>query len=399
MAKKTAKTSGKKTAKAAKTTGKRAAAKKVKKVAKKVARTTVAKAVKKAARKVAKRTVAKAAAKPARKVARKTAVKPKAAAKPKARKRLPRKPPAPAPVSERPPLIESAVPPPQVEQPVPAPAPVVDVAPAAAPAPEPAEPPEKRERGPRFYEPDDLPSAPRAGAEGPFFEDDRRDRPIYEEETHEDESTGEVEGLFSHEEDDFDDEEGAAEEDEEDENPGLLGRPPPRASAGLMPVKRGKAARRSAPDVGRSAPDFELLDEQGRIHSLAAYRGRRVVLYFYPKDDTPGCTREACGFRDTLGEFDTRNAVVLGISPDSSASHAGFARKYGLTFALLADEGHAVAERYGVWGEQSVPGGGQRPGILRTTFVIDEAGRIAQVFRQVKPEGHEQEVLSWLDRN
>ncbi|MGD8452239.1 MAG: thioredoxin-dependent thiol peroxidase [Phycisphaerae bacterium] len=150
--------------------------------------------------------------------------------------------------------------------------------------------------------------------------------------------------------------------------------------------------------VGQPAPDFELPDEQGRQRALRDYRGRKVVLYFYPRDNTPGCTREACGFRDALSGFDDRHAAVLGISPDSPASHERFAHKYSLTFPLLADENHAVAARYGAWGMKSRPGG-KSEGLLRTTFIIDEAGRIAEIFRNVRPEGHEQEVLAWLDRN
>lgn len=149
------------------------------------------------------------------------------------------------------------------------------------------------------------------------------------------------------------------------------------------------------PQAGEDAPDFELPDQSGRLHSLRQYRGRKVVLYFYPKDDTPGCTTEACGFRDTQGPLTDRNAVVLGVSPDAVASHEKFVQKYGLTFPLLADEDHAVAERYGVWVEKSLYGRTSM-GIARTTFVIDEQGRIAQVFRNVRADGHAQEVLAKL---
>jgi len=152
---------------------------------------------------------------------------------------------------------------------------------------------------------------------------------------------------------------------------------------------------RRGPAVGDPAPDFTLPDQSGTRHTLSQYRGRKVVLYFYPKDDTPGCTTEACGFRDALGSFSDRNAVVLGISPDPVASHQRFVQKYNLTFPLLADEGHVVAERYGVWGPKT-RAGKTVMGIARTTFVIEEDGRVAHIFRNVRPEGHEQEVLSRL---
>lgn len=169
---------------------------------------------------------------------------------------------------------------------------------------------------------------------------------------------------------------------------------PPPIEAELVDVPAA-AAPRPAPDVGDLAPEFELPDETGQLHTLAQYRGRKVVLYFYPKDDTPGCTTEACGFRDTLGEFDDRNAVVLGVSADAMESHRRFAYKFGLTFPLLADEDHAAAERYGVWVEKSEYGRTYM-GVARTTFVIDPDGRIAHVFRDVRPEQHAQEVLRHL---
>jgi len=152
---------------------------------------------------------------------------------------------------------------------------------------------------------------------------------------------------------------------------------------------------RAGPAVGDLAPDFALPDQNGQMHTLAQYRGRRVVLYFYPKDDTPGCTAEACGFRDQLGRFTDHNVALLGVSPDSVESHQRFNQKYGLTFPLLADEHHAVAEKYGVWVEKDRLGQ-KTMGIARTTFIIDAAGRIAHVFRDVHAEGHEQEVLTHL---
>lgn len=152
----------------------------------------------------------------------------------------------------------------------------------------------------------------------------------------------------------------------------------------------------AGPKAGDLAPDFTLPDELGRPHALSQYRGQDVILYFYPKDDTPGCTTEACGFRDRLGSFTNRNAVVLGVSPDSVESHRRFVQKYGLNFPLLADEGHRVAEQYGVWVEKKRYGA-TTMGIARTTFVIGPDGRIEHVFRNVRPDGHEQEILQRLE--
>jgi peroxiredoxin Q/BCP len=151
------------------------------------------------------------------------------------------------------------------------------------------------------------------------------------------------------------------------------------------------------PLVGKLAPDFELVDGQHQPHRLSDYRGRTVVLYFYPRDNTPGCTKEACGFNDTRAEFKKRNAVVMGISPDNAASHAKFAQKFKLQFALLADPEHAVAEMYGAWGEKNMYGKVSY-GILRTTYIIDPDGRVVHVFEKVKADGHEQQVLAYLDQ-
>ena len=153
--------------------------------------------------------------------------------------------------------------------------------------------------------------------------------------------------------------------------------------------------RGGGPRVGDAAPSFDLPDETGERHTLEQYRGQKLVLYFYPKDDTPGCTTEACGFRDALGSFTDRNAAVLGVSPDASDSHQRFINKYGLTFPLLADENHEVAERYGVWVEKE-RFGTRAMGIARTTFVIDSEGRVAHIFENVRAAGHEQEVLDKL---
>lgn len=147
---------------------------------------------------------------------------------------------------------------------------------------------------------------------------------------------------------------------------------------------------------GDLAPDFELLTDAGTPLRLSSLRGRPVVLYFYPRDDTPGCTTEACGLRDGFAAFARAGVTILGVSPDNAASHARFSAKYALPYPLLADEGHRVAERYGVWGEKTFMGK-KHMGILRTTFLIDHAGRIRRVFENVKPEGHAAEILAALE--
>ncbi|MGH7584278.1 MAG: thioredoxin-dependent thiol peroxidase [Gemmatimonadales bacterium] len=149
------------------------------------------------------------------------------------------------------------------------------------------------------------------------------------------------------------------------------------------------------PSAGSPAPSFDLETDTGERLALESLRGKPVVLYFYPKDDTSGCTTEACEFRDAFPRFQKDRAVILGISPDSVASHRKFKAKYGLPFTLLADTGHAVAEAYGVWKERSMLGR-KYMGIERTTFVIDSEGRIARVFEKVKPAGHAVEVEAAL---
>jgi len=144
---------------------------------------------------------------------------------------------------------------------------------------------------------------------------------------------------------------------------------------------------------GARAPAFSLPSDSGSRVSLKDFKGKTVVLYFYPKDDTSGCTTEACGFRDSWRAVQAAGAVVLGVSPDGPASHQKFRKKYELPFPLLADEDHAVAEAYGAWGEKSMYGR-KYFGVLRTTYVIDPAGRIARVFEKVKPRGHAAEVLA-----
>ena len=147
--------------------------------------------------------------------------------------------------------------------------------------------------------------------------------------------------------------------------------------------------------IRQQAPTFTLPDQDGEPVSLAELRGRKVVLFFYPKDDTPGCTRQACELRDRGSEFAARGAVVLGVSPDDPASHRKFRQKYDLDFTLLADEDHAVAEAYGVWVEKMLFGR-KHWGNERTTFIIDEGGRVAHVLPKVDPAAHADEVLELL---
>jgi peroxiredoxin Q/BCP len=141
------------------------------------------------------------------------------------------------------------------------------------------------------------------------------------------------------------------------------------------------------------APDFGLPDENGNLRTLAEFRGKPVVLYFYPKDDTPGCTTEACSFRDDYSAYQEAGVVILGVSPDTSKSHTKFISKFNLPFPLLADPDHKVAEAYGVWGPKKVMGKSVS-GILRTTFLIGPNGEILKVFENVKPAGHSLEVLA-----
>jgi thioredoxin-dependent peroxiredoxin len=149
------------------------------------------------------------------------------------------------------------------------------------------------------------------------------------------------------------------------------------------------------PAVGELAPAFELPDETGQIVRLSDFRGRRVVLYFYPKDDTKACTAQACGFRDAYPTITEQNAVVLGVSPDGSASHQKFKTKYDLPFILLTDEGHKVADRYGAWGEKKMYGVAFQ-GVIRSHFVIDEAGRIADAQVKVSPKDSVARALETL---
>ena len=145
------------------------------------------------------------------------------------------------------------------------------------------------------------------------------------------------------------------------------------------------------------APDFTVKTDEAKDLQLSELRGRPVVLYFYPKDDTPGCTVEACELRDAFPRFKKSDAVILGVSPDDVTSHQKFKRKFDLPFTLLADTDHAIAERYGVWVEKSMYGK-QYWGVQRSTFIIDADGRVAKVFPKVKPEGHAAEVEGEIGR-
>lgn len=147
--------------------------------------------------------------------------------------------------------------------------------------------------------------------------------------------------------------------------------------------------------VGKTAPAWTLPDQVGEIHSLSDYQGSWVVLYFYPKDDTPGCTKEACLFRDNLPKFKKLKAQIFGVSADSVKKHAKFAEKFELPFTLLADEDKKVVEAYGVWGKKKFMGR-EYLGIFRTSFLIDPKGKIAKIYENVKPEVHAEEVLADL---
>jgi peroxiredoxin Q/BCP len=148
-------------------------------------------------------------------------------------------------------------------------------------------------------------------------------------------------------------------------------------------------------EEGAPAPDFTLESEGGEEDTLSQFRGRPVVLYFYPRDFTPGCTAEACSFRDDYEAYEERGAVILGVSPDTAASHGRFKDKHALPFTLLADPDHKVADQYGAWGEKVVYGK-KSIGLIRSTFVIDPEGKIARVISPVRVQGHSEEVLAAL---
>lgn len=151
------------------------------------------------------------------------------------------------------------------------------------------------------------------------------------------------------------------------------------------------------PEEGKKAPVFTLKNQDGISVSLKDFNGKKVVLYFYPKDDTSGCTKEACSFRDGFPEFNNLNAVILGISPDSVESHKKFAEKYNLPFTLLSDEPREVIEKYDVWKEKNNYGK-KYMGVERTTFLIDENGMIKKIFPKVKVDGHDQELIEALKK-
>jgi thioredoxin-dependent peroxiredoxin len=145
--------------------------------------------------------------------------------------------------------------------------------------------------------------------------------------------------------------------------------------------------------TGSPAPQFSLPDETGAIRSLSDFEGQTIILYFYPKDDTPGCTTEACNFRDDYSAFEQAGVTILGVSPDSPKSHAKFKEKFNLPFSLLADEQHEVCEQFGVWGPKKFMGR-EYMGVARTTFVIGPDGRVKKIFENVKPADHSTEVLA-----
>ncbi len=149
------------------------------------------------------------------------------------------------------------------------------------------------------------------------------------------------------------------------------------------------------PQIGTIAPDFTLLDQDGVSHTLSSHKGTNVLIYFYPKDNTPGCTKQACALRDAMPELSKLDAIVFGVSADSVISHKKFAEKYGLPFTLLADEDHAVSEAYGVWGTKKMMGH-EFQGIRRTSFLISKEGMIEKVYENVKPELHADQVLADL---
>ena len=145
-------------------------------------------------------------------------------------------------------------------------------------------------------------------------------------------------------------------------------------------------------NIGQKAPDFSLMDQEGTCHNLGQYLGSWIVLYFYPKDDTPGCTKEACGFRDVFGELKKNNIIILGVSKDTVESHKKFNSKYHLNFTLLSDEDKAVIKQFGAWGKKKFMGR-EYDGVLRITYLIDSKGFIKKIYEKVKPEEHANEIL------
>jgi len=150
------------------------------------------------------------------------------------------------------------------------------------------------------------------------------------------------------------------------------------------------------PIIGELAPDFELLDHEGNVHKLSDYKGKPVVFYFYPKDNTPGCTTQACSFRDSFDEYLQKGIIVLGVSKDSPKSHKNFRDKYSLPFTLLSDIEHKVAEAYGVWVKKKMMGR-EYMGMERTTFIIDKEGILVGILEKVKPQEHAKDVLALFE--
>lgn len=175
-----------------------------------------------------------------------------------------------------------------------------------------------------------------------------------------------------------------------------IGKSGKRNEAKAKSASSSETADLAAPiKPGLAAPEFDLEDDEGKLRRLSEFRGKPVILYFYPADDTPGCTKEACNFRDDYSAYLKAGVTILGVSPDSVKSHAKFKKKYGLPFPLLADAGHHVCSRYGVWGSKTFMGRTFQ-GVLRTTFLIDRQGTIARTFEQVRPSEHSEEVLTAL---
>jgi peroxiredoxin Q/BCP len=154
----------------------------------------------------------------------------------------------------------------------------------------------------------------------------------------------------------------------------------------------------SIPKIGKAAPDFEVLDDAGETIHLSDYLGKEVVLYFYPRADTPGCTKEACAFRDDYSAYSDRGIVILGVSPDTVKKQAKFKQKFQLPFTLLADDDHKISETYGVWGPKKFMGK-EYEGVHRMTFLIDPEGKIKQVFEKVKPAEHSKEILEAFEKD
>jgi peroxiredoxin Q/BCP len=164
-----------------------------------------------------------------------------------------------------------------------------------------------------------------------------------------------------------------------------------------MPTAEAQPAEPKTLKAGDKAPAFSLKNTNGETVKLSDFKGRKVALFFYPKDMTPGCTKEACGFRDDYAELKRRGVEVVGVSADNQASHQKFTEKYELPFTLLSDPDHWVMEKYGAWGEKNMYGK-KVTGVLRSTFLIDEEGRIAHVFRRVKTDTHSKDVIAVLDK-